>query len=392
MNSIDTRGYCWPTQEQELLLKAALLRGQEALDAWDTLQSNLDIAQLDQGSLRMLPLLYKNVDALGVDSTLSEELKGYYRFTWYKNQMLFHSMAETLRAFHDAGIQTMILKGAALILLYYRNYSLRPMGDFDVLVHTEDASSAVDLLKDLGWGPRKTLSKGFLEKILAVRHSHNFNDAAGQGFDLHRHLLLECCYADADDAFWESALSVQFHDVPTCALNPTDQLFHVCAHGVRWELVSPIRWIADAMTILDTSGNEIDWNRLVAQAESRHLTLPTKDALDYLHDKFKAPIPREVRQCLERIKTTKREQAEYSIVTQQRGVMGLMPLHWYHYLRQTEARHWLPKLLGFPRYLMYEWGKEHMGQVFLHIAIRGVERIWHRIVGHADSSNRRPDV
>ena len=82
------------------------------------------------------------------------KFKGIYQLTWYRNQMLFHNMAILLRRFHNAGIQTMIIKGAALTLLYYRDYGLRPMKDFDVLIHTKQATAAINLLKKLGWSSK----------------------------------------------------------------------------------------------------------------------------------------------------------------------------------------------------------------------------------------------
>ena len=47
---------------QELLLRASLLKTKEAVSAWDEFKSSVDINRIDYGSLRMLPLLYKNFD------------------------------------------------------------------------------------------------------------------------------------------------------------------------------------------------------------------------------------------------------------------------------------------------------------------------------------------
>jgi hypothetical protein len=50
------QGGCWPTEQQELLLKAALLKGEPAIQAWERWVSQVDINDLDQGSLRLTPL------------------------------------------------------------------------------------------------------------------------------------------------------------------------------------------------------------------------------------------------------------------------------------------------------------------------------------------------
>ena len=89
MDTVRFTGGCWPTREQELLLQAALMQGKETIDAWEAWKSTVEIAQIDQGSYRLLPLLYKNLRDHGVEDPWADTLKGVYRSTWYKNQLLF---------------------------------------------------------------------------------------------------------------------------------------------------------------------------------------------------------------------------------------------------------------------------------------------------------------
>ena len=58
MGQADNNENCWPSRQQELLLKASLLRGKEALSAWEEWRSDVDIEQVDVASHRLLPLLY----------------------------------------------------------------------------------------------------------------------------------------------------------------------------------------------------------------------------------------------------------------------------------------------------------------------------------------------
>ena len=134
-----------PTKEQGLLLRASILRGKEAIEALQEWKADINIAQLDQGSQRLLPLLYHNLHSQGIDDSFMNRFKGVHRLTWYKNQLLFHHVTTLLHSFYNAGIQTMVLKGAALTLFYYRDYGLRPMADFDILVQSEQASAAINL-------------------------------------------------------------------------------------------------------------------------------------------------------------------------------------------------------------------------------------------------------
>lgn len=379
MNTIHCQGGCWPTREQELLLRAALLEGKEAIDAWYEWKSSVDVDRLDPGSLRLLPLLYWNLRTHGVKDPLMNRFKGICRLTWYENQMLFYNMATLLRSFHNAGIKTMLLKGAALVLLHYRDHGLRPMNDFDVLVHTEQALAAVNLLSKLGWTPELRPLKAFTEAYFSLRHAHGFDGVAGRKFDLHWHVLLECCYANADDDFWDSAVAIQIHDVSTYALNPTDQLLHVCVHGAMWNPEPPLRWVADAMIIMKTSQSGIDWNRLIAQAQKRRLILPLKDALKYLRDVLHAPIPPAVLQSMQDMPVSEVERSEYKARTRSAELVGPLLglwLYYLHYSRLVNDASLQHKLIGFPRFLQHIWAVDSLWQVPFHAVLKGIQRIW----------------
>ena len=140
---------CWPTWQQELLLQAALMRGPNAIGAWNRWRSGVDIETLDPESLRLLPQLYDTLRRQGVSDPALGRLKDAYRRTWYENQLLFHALSGLLRSLHEAGIQTVLLKGAALVSQYYRDYGLRPMHDLDILIPAGQSSQALRLLTTL---------------------------------------------------------------------------------------------------------------------------------------------------------------------------------------------------------------------------------------------------
>jgi len=350
----DLRRYWLPSPEQELLLKAALLKGPEAIEAWEEWKSGVDLEELDPASHRMLPLLYRNLQVHGIKDPSVGKYKGVYRQTWYKNQMLFHRIASLLSSFHNAGIRTMVLKGAALTMFYYRDYGLRPMNDFDVLVHREDVSSALALLQRSGWTP-----KGFTptEEYVSARYAHGFKNENDQEFDLHWHLLSQCREAGSDKDFWEGAVETEFHGVPTHVLNATDQLLHICIHGARWNAVPPFRWVADAAIILTTAQSEIDWDRLIAQAQKRRLVLPLRETLHYLRTVVDAPIPVKIVEGLQGLLVPKIEQLEYIIninpLTRWTAVIDL----WCQHSRSAGDTMLLNKLILFPRFLKRVWGK-----------------------------------
>jgi len=300
-----------PTIEQELLLRAIFKQGNEAIDAWNQWQAKVDVDKLDAGSYRLLSLLYYNLRTKKVDHPLMSKFKEIYSQTWCQNQILFHHTRALLHAFHKAGIQkTLLLKGAALILFHYKDYGLRPMMDFDILIFPETAVNAIHLLKESHWTPKPSLETDVTD-IIGRQHAWKFQNDNGSKFNLHWHLFRECL-PNADDDFWVDAVSDTFDDVPVYALNPTDQLLHVCVLMAKGNTLLPLRWIADAMMILQTSP-KIDWERLLIQTEQRCLILPLRNTLNYLHDRLDAPIPSTILQRLQNLSVSMPESLEYQV-------------------------------------------------------------------------------
>ncbi len=59
-------GGCRPTPQQELLLRAAIIKGPGSIEAWRQWKSGVDIEKLDPASFRMLPHLYRILQSNGI--------------------------------------------------------------------------------------------------------------------------------------------------------------------------------------------------------------------------------------------------------------------------------------------------------------------------------------
>ena len=152
---IPRRHGAFPTLEQELFLQAALLPGELGLAAWRKWKQNSSWEEdMDAGSFALLPLLYAHLKELGVDDPAMGRFKGIYRKVWYQNRILLHETANVLRLFEADRIETMVLKGAALSQLYYKDYGLRKMHDLDVVIPVAGRRRAIDTLTRAGWKPR----------------------------------------------------------------------------------------------------------------------------------------------------------------------------------------------------------------------------------------------
>ena len=357
-------------------MQAALFQGEGSIHAWHLWKKGTDIETntLDLSSFRLLPQVYRNLCDQGLSDPLIEKLKGIYRLHWYKNQRLFHHMTPVLKSFHAAGIKTMILKGAALSLQYYRDYGLRAMGDFDVLVPTRQALEAIVLLKRMGWTTRGIALEALTEDYRAVRHSQAFRDSSDCELDFHWHILSGNSAADADDDFWEGAHEVNSQDVPTLTLNPTDQLLHVCVHGAAWDEVPHVRWVADAMMILKVAKSEIDWSRFLLQAQKCRVTMPLRETFAYLRKKFGAPVSAEALKTLQNIPVSKREYRAYRYFTSPPTFLSVLVKFWLINSRLTGEVGFWKRLMQFSKNLPY-WNMPPLWKVPFHIIFRGARKL-----------------
>lgn len=374
MIAVNNEAGCWPTPDQELLLRAALLQGELALQSWNEWRRKVNIDVIDYGSHRMIPQLYRNMQRHGVKDPLMDRMKGVYRYYLYKNEILLHRVASLVAALEDAGIQTMVLKGAALIQLYYKESGLRPMLDADVLVHAHQAGQAMEILTKLDWKPRYRQP----QMRIPIIHSTPFEDSGGRQVDLHWHLFWECFKAGDDDDYWEKAIPIKIGEVKTMALSPTDQLLHTCWHGARWNEVPPIRWVADAMSILAASAAEIDWPSLLKKAQRHRVVLPVKDSLEYLKKTFDAPVPDSLLESLSAVRISGVERENYELtlnpMTPPTTSRILRMLYYdYRWLSSSTSARFKP--LAFVKHVQAKWNIERLWHVPLYMSMRVVRRV-----------------
>jgi len=382
-------GGVWPTPEQELLLQAALWPGDEAVAAWSEWNARVDLVQdhLDEGSFRLLPLIYRNLEPLRLGGPSMLKLKGIYRHSWAKNINLFAETQRVLQTLNATGIDTIVLKGVALSLLYYRDRGVRPMSDMDILVPTADAEAALKCLGLEGWRKFDMREDGDLR----YRWAATLLNRAEQQLDLHWHALHECVYPDADDDFWREAVPFEMPGISTKALNPADNLLHVIIHGIEYNPMSPIRWVADAAVIIRSSANEIFWERLLAQARRRNLLLKLASGLTYLHEHLKTPIPNEVlRKCRQR-KPSVFEQTEYNLIRQppherNDSLLGGWPLLILNYRRITFGQRFWPRVFGFADYAKYRLSATRRREIPL-VLLRRVPRKIGKMVAKLNRKN-----
>jgi hypothetical protein len=287
-----------PTFEQHHLLRASLLgdpaRVRESFAQW---KSRVDRDAIDHGSLRLLPLLYRNLQRAGVDDPMLSRLKGVYRQVWFRNQLILDQGVRLLDTLAAAGIPTLVLKGAALAGTVYDEPALRPMEDFDLLVPRTHFARAVAATLAAGWSFDPPLADP--EPHFVFQHAVGFRRDGGGAVDLHWTAAGLPVNGSEARAVQESSQPHRIGDRETRTLGPADQLLQICTHATRFNPdIPPIRWAADACLLL--AREPFPWDTLIALARARGLTLVMHRTLEYLRDGLDADIPEDVMTALAR--------------------------------------------------------------------------------------------
>lgn len=341
-------------EEQRQLLRAALVPGSEARTQALEWLARVDIDNIQFQSLRLMPQLYERLRTEGVDHPLLPRLKGLKKHAWSKNQMLFHSTAKAIRILREAGIETMTIKGMALILAYYRDFGLRPMGDADLLVPHAQAQAAGAALTAHGWTNEfdDPLFPGLFPIAIRYEHAGHFHDAMRRDLDLHWNLLHWRLGAGVDDDFWAASSTIDFAGETVRILHPADQLLHICVHAVD---VEPICWIPDAVAVLRATP-QMDWDRLVEQARQRKLSLMTAKALRLASLDFADLIPADVLRRLEKPPLARFERTELWVLEKDlQPLLGMRLRTPSNFMRLAYGKSLTTQLRALPEVVRYLW-------------------------------------
>ena len=170
----------------------------------------------------------------------------------------------TLAALAAAGIEVVLLKGAALAVTSYGSFAARPMNDIDLLVEPGRAEEAREVLLDAGWMMNSALpgDSGYGTH----HHLPPLVDSAGQGLrlEIHRELLppghpFRITMADV----WREVRSVRVGATAANVLHHTQHALHLAIHFAWSHAMRVGGWHAFRdLSVLQATG-QLDWDELV---------------------------------------------------------------------------------------------------------------------------------
>lgn len=244
-----------PTTEQ-LLLDACLAESHQFGRALHAFDQNADLDDLNSGTLRLVPYLYRKIERHQAVSTRQGILKGIYTRYWYLHTMSLRPALETVCGLLPG--RFLLLKGMALQhLIYDGDPATRPSDDIDILVRTDDRQNCLSLLEEHGFTSDSSIST---KAALQIKPSVSLVRGA-ERIDLHWVLYPTSIRGGIVDELFQNAipLNVGGHEVMT--LSPTHHLIHNLMHGFAPNEVSAIRWILDCALL--SKNPDVDWSHFV---------------------------------------------------------------------------------------------------------------------------------
>src|SRR5437762_13428871 len=143
----------FPTPTQLLLLRACLATAAEARAAWEEWSSLVDLDHVDHESWYLVPLLDKNLRAIGVTGhPWLGRIKGYRRYIWATNRRLLARVSQVVQELRPiVSDNLLIITAAELACGHYADPSPRSTRDFACMVKPESATHALTTSRRPGW-------------------------------------------------------------------------------------------------------------------------------------------------------------------------------------------------------------------------------------------------
>lgn len=372
-----------PNTTGQLLLNAALLADDRAVESWQRIYRQTGLECADDGEFQLLPLVYANLRDLGYTGPEMAKLPGVYRKAWYCNQLLFRATAVAAARLAKAGIPSRMIRmtgGLATIAQFYPARRLRTVRQGELLVDASQLRAAVESLAD-GWQPRLVRPNfpskcderfgyyaSFQRGTAAQPNTHamDTNERTEHmpdlQFDLHWKLLdprtaVEKLERGSEEAAFPTGISYETQDGSILMLDPATSLLAACLQAFPHDQ-SSLPWVADALMILRAAASSLDWQSVIAQAVQQGAVLPTLAALIYLSQCYSAPIPPTVLETLAGTGSTPDAEAALDCLMappDQRTLVQRVQMGLRVYARGNPDSSFHTHITLFPAFVCYYW-------------------------------------
>jgi len=260
----------FPNKEELFFLSLLLSDDDNFPVLYEEWKNKVVLDDIDYATLRLLPLLYLRLQKFNFKDETTAKIRGVYKLTWVKNQLLISAIEQVVPVLETQGISVLMLKGVPLLMSVYKDVGARFLGDADILIPPGNIKKVLKIMSDAGWkleGSRNPKYDNFSEESLQrATKAANFINEQEVKLDIHWRLFRfskDGGGVFAFDDLWSRSTTINFKNQKYNILSPEDMLMHVIIHGAGGNTHRPFRWVADAVAIIKAL--DIDWDKLLKE-------------------------------------------------------------------------------------------------------------------------------
>ncbi len=245
------------------------------------------------------PWVYKSLrDHVDVSTGMSPNILGQlqqdYRVSAISCLYREVRLRKLLATFNARSIPFILLKGAYLGHVVYKDPALRPMADVDLLVREEHFGQAGRELELLGYKLVFELNPGE-NSLLRLPEEYGLSDRFPESIDLHRRIQSMDYYIFPADILWEEAVEKELYGSRVFYLSTELNFIHLALHN--FDHGGSLRDWVDLVTVVRTMN--LDWDRLLLLARSLGTVRPLFWVFRELGRNWETQPPKSVSESLD---------------------------------------------------------------------------------------------
>lgn len=272
-----------------LLLQSALLRNEQAIQAWKSWQIHNDLNSVNSSAYQLLPLLYLNLSQFSVKLPEMGRLRGIYKHTWTANQLAKRTLLEVGEFLEEAGASLLLHRSLALTILQVCDQGAFPLREINLLAKTEELQLIDSVLQKKGWQSNKPLPS---DRLFPLVHSLSYHHPQKEELSL---VVRWGAYTidstrELERQLWERANQSSWDGLTIHTPDLNDCFLLTCLEGLECRPEQLPKLIAEASILVHLARPSLDWMVIEERARQLGILNAVCEIMAHLHQEIKVMI------------------------------------------------------------------------------------------------------
>lgn len=285
----------------------------------------------------VVPLVYKSLSEIDhakamIPKSIWKKMESCYYAVAVSNTLLYRKLADILASFNEAGVEVVVLKGAALAVSVYGNVALRAMMDVDLLVKKENLSSLDSVLKCLGYSAIDRSMEGLEARSISYLTTLDYRSSTknSPSLHIHYHFINSTIPTHAYihkiniENIWQEAEKIEIAGVKTLVMAPHHLLIHLAEHSLRvFHSLNKLSYLCDINEAVNFYRERLNWDKLISYSFKFNLNRFVYFSFYFTTKFLNTAIPKRVLFALRPLKFSWEEKIFVGLVARNRRFVGL---------------------------------------------------------------------